>query len=40
MDIFSEMFVTGGNIRPNQAKISFGAPLCLDLQCQAEFNVL
>lgn len=34
MDIFSEMFVTGGNIGQNQAKISSGTPLCLDLWCQ------
>lgn len=36
MDIFSEMFATGGNIGPNRAKISSGAPLCLDLLCQGE----
>lgn len=34
MDIFSEMFVTGGNIGLTWAKISSGTPLCLDLWCQ------
>lgn len=36
MDIFNEMFATGGNIGPNRAKISSGAPLSLDLLCQGE----
>lgn len=36
MDIFSEMFASGGNIGPNRAKISSGAPVCLDLLCQGE----
>lgn len=31
MDIFSEMFASGGNIGPNRTKISSGALLCLDL---------
>lgn len=31
MDIFSEMFATGGNIGPNRVEISSGVPLCLDL---------
>lgn len=34
MDIFSEMFVTGGNIGLNWANISSETLLCLNLWCQ------